>query len=264
MKRILITLQFIILSHAALSQETASKGEGSMIFSNFWTSPQGIDGPKKELAELLTLLVTPGTNLTGNKDIIVYEGVHFLMPLAEAQAALKLPSRPDSRLPLTAPGLPKESLVGYQYAGVFNGKYDNLYLIADKADQVVSVLLVSENPPETGISGGGKLDRKVYNFVLGRSKSSTNVRVSQSLKYMKKGTGIRASTSYGPLPLDLESPTTQEIKDAVTVIVIEAAAKTATSGRPGYRPSDKVKSIEYSQWYIPRPLAEVILHCCLR
>jgi len=264
MNKLLVILQLILIIPSIFSQAPpANRGEGTMAFSNFWSSPQGADGPKKELASLLSPMVSPSDRLTGSKDVPIYGNVHFLMPLEEAKAALGLPSRPAPRAGIVAPGFPKDSLVAYAFDAP-NGIYNKLYLITDRADQVVSILLMAEKPPQVYLQSGNATGNRVYNFVMGKVSASTNIKVYQSGKY------IRQILSRDTLKVTPESASTvgtvvdEKQKRDIAIVVIDAYAKTVAGTNRSTKPTTNVDVIEVTKWYIPRPLAEVLLYCSLR
>ena len=250
MNKLILTLQLILLSSTVFSQSTSpSRGEGTIVLSNNWQTPlQGGSTSAKELGSLLSPFYQPNTSLTASKDLIIYEKVHYLMPLEEAKKALGLPSNLTSKAAVAGGGFPRDSLFHYVFDGNFEGQYNKLYLITDKADQVVSVQLVAESPEKSWARYPQESDWHVYNFINSRSKAITRLRIGHFMYYQREG--WKNWSSYNPTYSDAKPGATPVVR--IDSIVVDP-------GRRGL--SSEAKYLEAVRWYVPRPLGELIMHC---
>ena len=130
---------------------------------------------------------------TGPEEARLYKSVNYLMPLGQATKELNLKQSPASKNTVECPGFPRNSLFYIAYDGSFEGHYNRLYIVVDKADQVVAVQLVDETPNQHDASndlnrypplGGTGLTRgefHTYNFINSHSKSLNSLRITHSV-----------------------------------------------------------------------------------
>ncbi len=250
MNKLIVILQLILLTQSVFSQSPApSQGQGTIVLSGNWQTPlQGGGTSAKELGMLLSAFYQPSVSLTASKDIIIFDKVHFLMPLEEAKKALGLPSNVTPKAGVAGGGFPRDSLFHHVFDGNFEGHFNKLYLITDKADQVVSVQLVAESPEKSWVRFPQESDWHVYNFINSRSKAITRLRIDHTIYYLRKGWD--SWSSYSPERSDTRPEATPVIRiDSVLV----------DPGRRGS--STDARYMEAVRWYVPRPLGELIMHC---
>ncbi len=127
-----------------------------------------------------------------------------------------------SRNGVICPGFPKSSLFQYSVNGNFEGEYNRICIVVDQADRVISIELVFENPP-LSLRGANKggTDWYCYNFVNYRVKALESLRISHEVKVRRDL--IQMDTV-------LTSPSNSRVLESV-------------------------------RWFVPKPLAELILFC---
>lgn len=216
-----------------------------VLAKNWASAPQTGEMTRKDLALLFGGQIAPGSK-DPEPPALIYPGVPYLTPLASARSALNLDNTTPSRSKITTPGLPVASLTANVFTGIFPGGYTSLTLVCDIDDQVVSVLLVDENPRQrtpdiTDISG-----YHTYNFIADRRKASNQVVIKHDL--------IRKGAPDGVLVVD-------------SMLIDPDAPDPSAPVRKTTRPSNSFpvrqsrtgKLLERSRWYVPRPLADIIL-----
>ena len=214
---------------------------------------QGGSASLRELGVLLSPLSTASPDAEANGSIQLYRGVTYLMPLAEARTSLGLNSRLSTKNKVVAAGFPRDSLSYHRFNGIFDGHYNQLDLVTDKADQVVSVQLVAETPRKDMVRflHWQRPDWSTYNFIQGGTKALTTLRVQHETEYQTdRGTWARydvaAASTYPRSPPSL--------------IRIETVLVDPNERHRGFA-SANWKPLQAVSWYIPAPLAALILQC---
>ena len=169
MKYLFISL-FIALFQTPGSSQTLA---GGIVLDRGWASPlQGGSQTMKDLGELLSPFAKPEANLAPSPGLIIFQGVTYLMPYAEAKAALNLQQKVIAKDKVVCPGLPKDSFFSYAFDGNFEGHFNKLFLVVDKAEQVVAVQLVAEAPKKDQVKAPiHKTEWHTYNFANTKSKA---------------------------------------------------------------------------------------------
>lgn len=175
-------------------------------------------------------------------DIEIFSGVKYLMPVNEAVAALGLNQRLPSAKKLICPGLPKDSFSYISFDGVFEGHFKRLDLVTDTANQVVSVQLVDEAPKDTSTVWGTRGDWLTFNFVGYRTKSISHMKVEYVIEFYRE---------RDKRWLDPGRNTTWAAEIGKAGLLRVDAVLTNKEG----------KRMEETRWYVPKPLADLIMHC---
>src|SRR6184192_3191777 len=89
---------------------------------------QGGDISMREMQLLLSSHCSEGVDLSGGGTKI-YNGVTYLMDSEQAATVLGLAHSVPSRVPVAAPGFPKNSTYYIGYDGAFEGHFNRLYLV---------------------------------------------------------------------------------------------------------------------------------------
>ena len=182
-----------------------------------------------DLRRLLSPHAKPVANLGPAPEIELFQGVRYLMPLRPSLEKLGLSQSIPSKNKVVCPGFPNDSFFYYAFDRSFEGDFNRIYVVTDQADQVVSVQLVCETPRSTRL--GGKSDWYCYNFVNSRTKALASLLIHHEVKVARKG---------GTLQID------------TTLIEV----KTGKGGKVASK-----KALESVRWFVPKPLAELILYC---
>jgi len=190
--------------------------------------------------------------LKGNKanndlsfhDITICGGVKYLMPLSNAIGALGNRKRLDSKTLCSSAAFPHGSFFYYGFDNQPD-EYNRLYLIVDSADQAVGLQIVDEAPK-------GRMDGQkhwhCYNFVLQREKAKESLVIRHDVK--RHGGCIEVDSF-------LIDPSEHENTPRTAAEAIARAVNHKGDPRKG----DAYGTIlEKSKWYLPDPVAEVILY----
>lgn len=210
-----------------------------------WNSPQQAGGmTRKDLALLFT---GQGSSDDGSDDtsIIAYGGVPYLTPLAETRKRLNLENTPASKARVTCPGLPIGSFTAHTFTGVFEGGFNRLLLITDNADQLVSALVLDENSRQRVQNETDATGYHTYNFIQHRVKGNDDLVIRHEIKPVKGRVIIVDSMLIDPND-ELPKPRTSSTRSSTTT--------TPTTSKTG-------KVLERSRWYVPAPVAQLILRC---
>lgn len=231
----------------------AKPGEGTIALANNWSTPmQGGSASTKDLATLLSPFFQAKPTFTGSKSQVIFEGVTYLMPLEEAKRALNL-TRSAPKNTVATGGFPKDSFFHYAFDGTFEGHYNKLYLVTDRADQVVCVQLVSETPERSWISAPtGETGWHTYNFISSRTKALSRLWVDHKVGFLEGKNWRTYMAKYAHT-----APTSTPEIIRVDSCVIDPIK------RNGFRDVEW-RALEASRWYIPRPLGELLLQCSSR
>src|SRR5881392_1427690 len=88
---------------------------------------QGGDISMREMQLLLSSHCSEGVDLSG-AGTKIYKGVTYLMDSTQAATILGLAHSVSSRVPVAAPGFPKNSMYYVGYDGAFEGHFNRIYL----------------------------------------------------------------------------------------------------------------------------------------
>ena len=193
---------------------------------------QGGDISMREMQLLLSSHCSEGVDLSG-AGTKIYNGVTYLMDSEQAATVLGLAHSVPSRVPVAAPGFPKNSTYYIGYDGAFEGHFNRLYLVTDTANKVVAIQLVDEHPKGRWKSAAALAAAtwSTYNFINARMRASDSVRVQAISK--RQG----------------------------NVILIETQMYQRVRTRDGRKNVDRYEEQENAKLFIPTPFARIILHC---
>jgi len=220
-------------------------GQG-LVLSTDWAShlSEANGGHSLELQDIKTLLSRyghPEADLGNHPEVKVYPGIRYLMPVAEVEATLfKDARRLSSPSKIACPGFPS-GLFFISY-DVKSGIYNRMYLVVDRANQVVSLELVAEDtlfvppsPPFRRFDGAWH----VYDYVNDRIKGQPDIVIDTRVR-------------------DARSP------DGYVVVNTTGGRWPDPIGDPGIirkPPPANVKPKQASTWFVPVPLVNLILYC---
>lgn len=148
-----------------------------------------------DLKRLLTGHGKPSVELSGSENAPLFGGVTYLMPLAEAKAALKVTRQLASKTKVACAGFP-DGLFYYSVDGQFDGHYNRLYFVTDVADQVACIHLVDEAPKTSSVEAKN-LKWHTYNFVNARVKSKRTLLIGHEVTKTTDGISVD-SELYDP------------------------------------------------------------------
>ncbi|PYL81318.1 MAG: hypothetical protein DMF23_14665 [Verrucomicrobia bacterium] len=193
---------------------------------------QGGDISMREMQLLLSSHCSEGVDLSG-AGTKIYNGVTYLMDSEQAATVLGLAHSVPSRVPVAAPGFPKNSTYYIGYDGAFEGHFNRLYLVTDTAKQVVAIQLVDEHPKGRWKSAAALAAATwiTYNFINARMRASDTVRVQAVSK--RQG----------------------------NIILIDTQVYQRVRTRAGRKNVDRYEEQENAKLFIPIPFARIILHC---
>ena len=246
-------LLFVALASDGFTQTTSTPtGQGGLVLDRGWATPmQGGGATMQDLGVLLSPFAKPAVNIAPAPGLKIFEGVTYLMPYDEARKALNLTQKVVAKNKLACPGFPRDSFFNYGFDGNFDGHFNKLYLVVDKADQVVAVQLVAEKPQmrEFGIISldSEKMEWHTYNFVSSKSKGSTRLLIEFKQFFLK---GDRW-TQYRPTVFSMQP------KDPVEVLRLDSILVNPGSGET----TREQRALEAVRLYLPRPMMELILQC---
>lgn len=227
----------------------------TLSLDNGWLGPvNGGSTATKELGSLLSSLASPSATLTAADDVEIFQGVTYLMPLAEAKTKLGLTQNIVPKNKIITGGFPKDSCSYHAFDGIFEGGYNKLYLVTDKADQVLAVQLVSESPRrDMAERVFSATDWSYYNFITNRRKATTKIWVRHEVYFLstfgnKTVWRRRQDSSFG------------QLNGNERVFRIDTVLYDPDMDRYGVRGKDQ-RFLEVSRLYVPKPFVELILHC---
>lgn len=215
-----------------------------------WNTPmQGGTATLNDLGRLFGAVAKPNIDLSPSTDTLLYQGITYLMPARQAIESLKLNVRLPSKVLIACAGLPRDSLYYYAMDGHFDGPYNRLYLVVDRADQVVAVELVDETPKKAVSHGKADPSWHTYDFVNARSKALNTLRVDHRI-------ALWTTTSFE------ESHRSDAIAPEITAQntnwkVARVDSSLVETDRFGYPTNAK----QQTRWYVPRQIVELILTC---
>ena len=193
---------------------------------------QGGDISMRELQLLLSSHCSEGVDLSG-AGTKIYNGVTYLMDSEQAATNLGLAHSVPSRVPVAAPGFPKNSMYYVGYDGAFEGHFNRIYLVSDTANKVVAIQLVDEHPKGRWKSAAALAAAtwSTYNFINARMRASDTARVQAVSK--RQG----------------------------NIVVIDTQVFQRVRTRVGRTNVDRYEEQENAKLLIPTPFARIILHC---
>jgi hypothetical protein len=193
---------------------------------------QGGDISMRELQLLLSSHCSEGVDLSG-AGAKIYNGVTYLMDSEQAATNLGLAHSVPSRVPVAAPGFPKNSIYYVGYDGAFEGHFNRIYLVTDTANKVVALQLIDEHPKGRWKSAAALAAAtwSTYNFINARMRASDTARVQAVSK--RQG----------------------------NIVVIDTQVFQRVRTRVGRTNVDRYEEQENAKLFIPTPFARIILHC---
>lgn len=236
--------------NAPQGQQRSTEG---IALDSYWDSPlQGGRNAMQELATLISPFAKPARNTAPSPGLKIFEGVTYLMPYEEARKILNLNQRMVPKSMIESAGFPRSSLYVYAFDGTFEGHFNKLYLMTDKADQVVSVHLVAGSPKRDLVDAPARpTDWHTYNFVNARAKAVPSLWIGHKQFYQERGqwSEYRPTGSY------------QQVVQSAGLLRIDSVLIDPNSRRDDDYRDANWRALEAVRWYVPQPLMELILHC---
>jgi len=224
-----------------------------VVLDRLWLTPmQGGSATMKDLGALLSPFASAVVNTGPAPNLKIYRGITYLMPYLEAKKLLNLEQKVVPKNKVICPGFPRDSFFHYSFSGNYEGHYNQLYIVTDKADQVVAIQLVSESPKVDQVDAPSKpTDWHTYNFVNSRTKGTKRLWIDHKPWFEdKKGWHEYSATNVYRQP-----------KGELEVLRIDTVLlDPATVSSSGYR-GNGWKPLEAVRLYLPKPMMELILQC---
>lgn len=226
----------------------------AIVLDRNWASPlQGGVVAMKELAFILSPFAQANPNPSPYQGPPIYSGVTYLMPLNDAKVAMNVNQQIAAKNRVAAAGFPKDSLFYYVFDGVYEGHFNKLYIVTDRADQVVCIQLVAENPRRDLLEEDYRRpDGHVYNLLLSRSKGTSRLWAENTARFEDSGKWVRYRSGLGSYYNTPKTPVMVLRVDSSLIDPID---------RDGSSRSSNWRALEASRLYLPRPIIELILHC---
>ena len=222
-----------------------------IVLDAHWNTPlQGGSATIRDLGALLSPVAKAAKDLQPHPTLSIYQDVTYLMHLQGAKTALGFAGRAASKNKVACPGFPTGSLFYYGFSGTFEGHYNQLYIVTDKADQVVSIQLVAEHPnKDMSLNVGNDQNNwHTYNFVNTRIKSLNTLNIGHSVSYQRENNSWATYEAKN----DRSRPMTPPNLIRIDSVLSDPHFKDARSGHT-------TKPLESVRWYLPAPLAGLIL-----
>jgi hypothetical protein len=230
---------------------------GGIMLDRGWESPmQGGSSKMEELGRLLSPFAKPAPTMNPFPTLEIYSGVTYLMPYEAAKKVLGLNQKVIPKNKMACPGFPKDSFSHYAFDGVFEGHFNKLYLVVDKADQVVAVQLVAESPNRDLVQSVYREPEWVtYNFVNVRSKASSTVWVDHEVRFFEPA--FAGSNKWRELRADQTGfmPSSQVNLIRIDSLLMNPGKRGSTGRQHDW------KALEAVRLYLPKPMIELVLHC---
>lgn len=202
-----------------------------------------------DLVRLFGELIQSKVDLAPNPSIEIYPGVTYLMPLKDAVKTLGLTESLPSRNLVVCPGFPRESFYYHTFKGIFLDGYTLMNIVVDRADQVACIQLVAEAPRPGQFAASYSDDDGylAYNFVNYRVKAIKRLRIEHKIDYFAQD----SSPGWEQWSrINLPSYPFNLIR--ISTVLYD----------PEYRGnSSQRRTLEAVRWYLPVPMAQLILHC---
>ena len=215
-----------------------------------WNSPRR-DGEmtRKDLARIFGTHGSASETTTADASLEVYPGIPFLTQLSTVKKLLKLDGLPCSQSKVVTPGLPFDSFSAHDFSGIFPGGYDHLHVITDRADQVVSILLVDTSSRTRVTNEPDGTGYHTYNFVTGGGKGASYYAIRHRVTPPAAATASLVVDTLLLDPTDPETPVPNRSKK-------KSSSKSSTYSQP-----KTGKILERSRWFVPPPVVNLILRC---
>lgn len=214
-----------------------------------WKTPRR-DGEmtRKDLARMFDTLGSASETTTADASLEVYPGIPFLTQLSTVKKLLKLDGLQCAQSKVVTPGLPLDSFSAHDFSGIFPGGYDHLHLITDRADQVVSILLVDTSSRARVTNEPDGTGYHTHNFITGSSKAASYYAIRHRVTPPGTATASIVVDTLLVDPTDPETPIPNRSK--------KSSSKSSTYSQP-----KTGKILERSRWFVPPPLVNLILRC---
>lgn len=245
-----LAFAIVMLCMVFIANVRAQTAPGLTLDKSWDTPMQGGTNTMDDLAKLFSTVAKSSVKLAADDQIVVYEGIRYLTPIQQAFTALNLGQRLPSKVLVACPGFPRNSFYYYAVDGRFEDGFNRMYLVVDRADQLVSVQLVEESPRGSAQSWGSDADWHTYNFVNARSKSSSTVTVRHRI-HLAVGSEWFIN-NYGNLAYPLNRKTTDWTALRLDSWLLAYGPRGSTY---------KMEPKERVSWFVPRPIVELILTC---
>lgn len=232
--------------------QTSSTPPDTIVLDRGWKTPiQGGSATMKDLGVLLSPFAKPAENTSPVPGLKIYGGVSYLMPLEQAKSVLGITQNVVAKNKVVCAGFPKDSFFHYAFDGNFDGHFNKLYIVVDKADQVVAIQLVAEKPQirDFGVIylNYEKMDWHTYNFVNSRSKGSTRLLIEFKQMFETKDRWMTYKATMSSM----------QPKTEIDLLRLESILVNPGSGQS----TKEQKALEAVRLYLPRPVMELILSC---
>jgi hypothetical protein len=163
----------------AEGQPAAVPAPVGIVMQRDWDSPvQEGDLTVDELYGELSRFGQAARNLGPAPELDIYRGVRYLTPLRQALKALQITVHVSGKHMVICPGLPHRTLYAYSFSYLEEPGFNEIHIVADKADQVVAIQLYAaqgNNVPERVLLKNRKF--RVYDFINSRAKALTTAEV---------------------------------------------------------------------------------------
>ena len=178
--RILLSLTTVILPCSmAKGQGSPTPTPAGIVMQRGWdSSVQEGDLTVEELNDELSRFGRAALNTGPAPDLDIYRGVKYLIPLKQALKVLRITSQVSAKHMVICPGLPYRTLVAYSFNYLEETGFNEIYIVADKADQVVAIQLSAaqgKDVPNRDLPKNRKF--RVYDFINSRAKALTTAEV---------------------------------------------------------------------------------------
>lgn len=235
---------------AGIAKETAIPAATVKIrLATGWSNPQrNGEMTRKDLARLFGGVASATESPLADAALEVYPGIPFLTQLNTVKKLLKLESLQCLKSKVVTPGLPFDSFNSHDFSGVFPGGYDHLCLITDHDDQVVSVLLLDSGSRARVTNEADSTGYHTHNFISGASKGAAYYAIRHQLTPPSTPTTSIVVDTLLVDPTDPETPTPPRTSKK-------------SSSKSSYSKPKTGKVLERSRWFVPPPLANLILRC---
>jgi hypothetical protein len=192
-----------------------------------------------ELYDVLAPFAKAVPNTAPAPDLHIYGAVTYLMPLESAMKTLGVADQTRSKKMVACPGFPYRSLFAYSFNGNFAGGFNLLYIVTDKVDQVVAVEFSTTSPEKNHMMPRyRKKEWTTYDFINTRLKAVSTAEVLHQTKF--QGPDLLCVDSVFMAP---------DVSNRVLKV---------QNNRTQYGLA--LKPEIGTRLYLPRPLAELILH----
>lgn len=225
-----------------------------------WDTPmQGGSTAMQELMRLLSPFAKPAPALAAD-DVEVYPGISYLAPLSVAMQALNVREKLPSKSRVVGAGLPRNSLFYYAIDGSFEGNYSRVYVITDMSDRVASLEFVSESPAKSTLKHDyHQAEWQTYDFITAGAKALKTWWIIHEVAFQDDRDKW---ITYRPnAPFSAPKGEVRSLKIDTVMLDPDPSHRT--------RLGDRHFTVNYAAneqrvWYIPRPLAQLILYCAAR